>query len=207
MAEVCALDFNSIFDNLLASAIAKVVGVLVTGGGLAWLRARKEKLAGPAIYAVIGIACASFVIFSWTGRSVLSQDTPETTAENIQTNVRQWADDVELGIRKLDDANYKWIVTITLRNGKFVDVGQPAKHSSYLLMRATINLTPDQMQAASSLDKTHADGLLRDILLELARAKVANTVHGPPLTGIEINKAIPITTALTEASFSNRWMT
>jgi hypothetical protein len=91
------LFINFLWEFLLASAFAALI---------AYLKATREKWAGPILYGAAGFALVFFIGFTLTGRSPLSNAQPETMPENIQANIRAWADEFDLFIQKQDVHNF-----------------------------------------------------------------------------------------------------
>ena|ERR1700740_602724 len=118
------MDVSGLLHALLAHWIEDlfIAGVTALFGILKY---RESRWAGVLLYAFVGLASSALIIFAFTGRAVFSFDTPQTTPENIEANVKTWADAFSLGIQKVADPNYSFVYAISLRSGRSVLVGHP----------------------------------------------------------------------------------
>jgi hypothetical protein len=102
--------FGSIlYDLLLAGMVAAL---------LAYLKAKKERLAGPALYGLVGFTMVMVIAIALTGHALLSKETPQTTLENVEANIKTWAETFSLGIQKQTDINFTFIYAISLPSGR-----------------------------------------------------------------------------------------
>lgn len=187
--------FGSVLYELL---LAGVVAAL-----LAYLKAKRESLAGPALYGLAGFTMVMVIAFTIVGHAVWSKQQPETTTENIEANIHAWSDAFGLSITKEQpgpDQVFSYL--IGLHSGRPVYVNQSKARDHYLQLQGTVALSKEHLDRLSKFTKAQQESVEEELKLELARSKIGYGMAGPPLKGVALAKAIPITSSLTEATFA-----
>jgi hypothetical protein len=146
---------------------------------------------------------------------------PETTTENVENNVRKWADSLGVGVTKMSAQglpiqNAYFSLVLTLQNGNPLWVYRTKEKPGYLQIMCPITLAPEHLAILDKLTKDQADVVTQEVLLELARSNFGYqmmTSLGPPAGGsaktpptilqqtIILIKSVPIGNGLTEATF------
>src|SRR5690242_7580904 len=88
-----------IYEALLAGGVGVLIGVL---------KAKREKWAGPALYGFAAFVLCFVLGFTLLGHGPLSKESPQTTSQNVEANIRAWADDFNLSIKKMEAANVEF---------------------------------------------------------------------------------------------------
>jgi hypothetical protein len=195
------MDLNPIVQGILTNWFSDLL-ILVGGAALAVLRKKNSPWAGVAAYFLIGCACMSVIVFTFVGHAILAKETPQTTAENIEPNIRAWSDQFSLGIQKQADDNFDFAYAISLHSGRTVLVGRPKVRDRYLQFQGNVTLAPEHEAAVQKLSLSQQQRLADEINLEMARNKIGFAFIGPPFKGIRVSKGVPITSNLTEDSFA-----
>jgi len=132
--------------------------------------------------------------------------TPEPiTTENIESHLRDWVDALGLSIKKdTPDAstNVYFEYTVTLHDGIPIDVIRPKDRSHYLALQTAITVSPEHKAVMATWSVDESTRLADELLLELARGKVAYQIVGMPFDSIRIMKSLPISSDLSEDTFA-----
>src|SRR5579863_1846234 len=125
------MDWNWLWQGLVANAVYAVL--LILGGiVLAVLKKTRPNWAGPALYGLSGCALVAVLIFTVTGHAVFSRQQPETTPQNVEQNLRAWADSFQLGVTKMPpQTDVDFGLAISLKSGNPVEIRQLKQIPSY----------------------------------------------------------------------------
>ena len=93
---------NTVLLGFFGNALYDLLGATLVGALIGYLKKRKPDLAGAVLYFLAGFAAVMVVAFVLVGRPLLSKEQPQTTPENIEGNVKAWADTFNIGIQKRD---------------------------------------------------------------------------------------------------------
>jgi hypothetical protein len=189
--------WQGVATNLISAGVIAVLGI-----ALGIIKVKWPSVGNPALYAVVSMALLSVIYFAFTGRGVLSREAPKTTPKNVETNIRTWLDAFGLSVKKESDPLFIFLYTITLRNDTPIAVGRPKDTDHYLVFRADLSLSPEHVTMVNQLDQEHSAMMIRELNLELARAKIGYALIGPPLKLIRMVKQVPITSTLNEHVFA-----
>jgi hypothetical protein len=198
------MDLDGLVQGVVSNAVWWTV-VLVGGAVLAVLRAKWPRYAGPVLYGLLGIASLAIIGFAILGHSLLSREQPQTTPENVEANIRAWADSFVVGVTKAPVKEAHFALVITLHNGNPVVVARTKDRPNWLALQSTLTLSPEHQAAMAKLSKAQADTVVEELTLELARSKMGYELSGPPpLQSITLSRAVPITSNLTEDAFAGQ---
>ena len=181
-----------VWDLVLASLVAAVI---------TYLRKTQSTWATPLLYFVLSFMGVFVIAFTLTGKALLLRERPQTTPENVESNIKAWADKFSLGIQKGTDNKFSFVYSIALPSGRMVLVGRPKEREGYLQFQGNMQLSPEHEAAVKKISSAQQVRISDEISLELARSKIGWAVVGAPFKGIVVSKAIPITSNLTEDSF------
>jgi len=126
---------------------------------------------------------------------------PKVTTENIESKVREWVDAFGWSTKKISDDSFYFGFEIRLKNNFPLALVRPRDHAQYLTLLATVAVDPEQKQIWEQLSPADQNTFRRELSLELAKAKIGNIANLP--NTITIEKLMPITETLTEASLVN----
>jgi hypothetical protein len=88
---------QGIFAHLLYDLLLAVgVGALIT-----YLKSTQSRWANPALYGLSAFAAVLVISYVFVGHALLSKEEPQTTGENVEKNIRAWADVFQLGVTRL----------------------------------------------------------------------------------------------------------
>lgn len=128
------------------------------------------------------------------------------TSENIESRVREWALSFGYGVTPVTEAALKkeveesiFGVTITSPNKGNVQVRTLKRLPSYMVLSASIGLDGEHKKQWDGLSKAAQLKITEQVILDLARAKVAHVVSLPQV--IYIDKRVPIYRNLNAAEF------
>jgi hypothetical protein len=211
-----------LLQNLVSAFLWEILLLVGVGTILGVLKAKWPNLAAKVLYGVIGATCVAVILFTFTGHSILAHQQSPTTPENIEANVRKWADSLGLGITRLPQSipgqEIYFGVTVTLGNGNQLTVFRNKDKSGYLQIQCPLVLAPEHLAILNKLTKDEASSATQEVLLELARTKVGfqiMTASGQPIIpsgaltaqpivlqqAIVLMEGVPIAD-LTEATFA-----
>lgn len=195
------MDWNAFVQGLLTNWLSDAI---VVGGGivLAILKKRGSRWAGTIAYGFAGSAFLAIIVYAFTGHALLSRETPHTTPENIESNIRAWADKFSLGIQKETDDKYKFVYFVSLPSGRGVFVGPPKDREGYLQFQGNMTLAPEHIAYLKTMTPAQLERMQDEITIEMARAKIGFGVM-VPFKGIFVTKTVPITSNLTADSFTS----
>jgi hypothetical protein len=187
-----------LYETLLAGGVAALI---------VFLKARKEKWAGPVMYGLSAFALVFVIGFTMTGHSPLSRQSTETTSENIESHIRTWADHFGLGVTRKDpptDPPSEFLYLITTPNNRSILIGRIKKTANYVTVEAVCSPTQSQLDSISKLNPEQREQIKQQVILELSNLRIQfNLSQGTPtpLTRITLTTVIPITADFTEATF------
>ena len=94
------------------------------------------------------------ILFTLTGRGLFSGHAPDFTPDNVEENIRKWADNAGLGTAKMPEApNVYFGVILTLNSGNQLTVYRGKEKSGFLQLQSPLVLSPEHLQILSSLTK------------------------------------------------------
>ena len=144
-----------------------------------------------------------FMVGNWIPY-FLSRAEAQTSTENIEANVNNWSEDLGLSVQKQHpspDLNFLYVVT--LNNKTPVLVSRAKEKPQFLQLQITLTLAPEHEAALEKLSTEQIQHVADQVVLEAARTHVGYAmVKGPP-RGIILDKGVPITSGLNEATFAS----
>ncbi|HEY6764222.1 MAG TPA: DUF2299 family protein [Candidatus Sulfotelmatobacter sp.] len=174
-------------DWLVQSLTSRVVWevILLIGGGsiLGIVKAKWPRLAPYFLYGFAGATCVAIILFTLTGHAILSKSQPETTTENIEENIRKWADEAGIGVTKVPAQDSYFGYVLRLNSGNPVSVYRPRQAPGFLQIQAGLALAPEHMAMLNKLSKPQADEAIEEITMELNRDRIGyvmQTSGAPP---------------------------
>ena len=182
--------------------------VLASGVTIAWLRHKNVSWLPVLFYGFAGCVLMSVMIYTFLGRAILSRQQPETTSENVEKNIRAWADAFQLGVTKLQpDPNGDFGLAIALKGGNSLEIHKLKQSPAYLQIQSQLVLSPEHQKTLAKLTEEQSAFVTEELSLELARSKIGFTIVGPPVQGepqiqlVVLMKGVPIS-GLTESTFA-----
>jgi hypothetical protein len=169
---------------------------------IAYIAKKKAEWAAPALYFVITACCIFVIQYTLIGKPLLSHEQPQTTTENIESNIKVWADKFSLGIQKEKDDRFSFAYIISLPSGRLALVGCLKEREGYLQFQGKTTVTPEQEVILKKFSPSQIEHLTDEISIEMARSRINWwAVNESFEKGIIVAKAIPITSNLTEDVF------
>ena len=99
------------------------------------------------MYGLAGMACVGIVWFTVTGRALLSKEQPQTTIDNVEANIRAWADSFSYTITKENPSpNQYFLYLIVLHSGGVVFVSRNKDKGRYLKFQGNIALAKNEQE-------------------------------------------------------------
>jgi hypothetical protein len=182
---------------LIIGGIASLVIILgFFGVDAGSLRKAMPEMNAQTVWASIGlIASLSLVavgLFQKFRRS-------KVTIGNVESKVREWFDAFGWGTKRLPaDTSFHFGFEIRLKNNIPLTVFRLKEHEQYLTLVAAVEVGPEHRSLFEKLSKSDQVAVSREVQIELARAKVGSVIDLP--NRVTVEKLIPITDSLTEAS-------
>jgi hypothetical protein len=123
---------------------------------------------------------------------------PRVTTKNVESKVREWVDSFGWSTKKVSDPSWYFGFEIRLKNDIPLALVRLKEYGQYLTLAAKVETGPIHKPLFEKLSKADQEEFSRELRLELARAKIGSGVKLP--NEVTIEKLIPITDSLTEAS-------
>jgi hypothetical protein len=200
------MDWNWIWQNLASAFLWELV--LIIGGGalLGYIRAKWPHVASPVMFGVVAAACLGVLSFVFTGHSVLSKEAPQTTPQNVEENVKAWADHWGLAMQTQPQPTNppsRFTLLIRLPNDDPVVISQLTANNRYLQIQGTISSGLDLLALSKNLSKDQHIRVQFELMQELALARTVYRLNmaGDDITGVTLTETVPITPRLTEDEF------
>ena len=129
-----------------------------------------------------------------------SETEAQTTPQNVEARVREWLDSFKIGSQREDDPNAHFVI-IAAVNGQRIAVIRPRQNDRYLQLRGGVFVSEEHGAALAKLPKSAAESVTRELVVEMARFKIAFTAIGMPVREINLFRVVPIYAGLTEGEF------
>lgn len=181
-----------LWQNLFSTLVWEIL--LVIGGAtvLGYLKRNAPDQAPTIAYSVFGATCVAILLFTFTGRGLLSRRPPEVTAENLEENIRKWAENNGLSIAKVSstvtgqNVYFGFVITLPSRNQIMVFRGK--EKSTFIQMQSPLVLSQEHLTMLNKLSKEQADDAIEEVTLEMNRARIGfimamQTALIPPMIG------------------------
>lgn len=206
-----------IWKNLFTNLVFEVF--LVLGGAAAFAYAKRKipEHAATIAYGALGAICASILIFTFTGRAIFSSRPPApVTQDNIEENVKVWAEHLGMNIGPVDEPNSYFAHMLSLPNsGQQVEVFRSVKEKpGYLQFKALINVAAEHQQAFSKMPQALVDRISERLSLNLGQANLGCSVaevmtvneqeHKTIIAGIFLQRGVAIAN-MNETVFSDTY--
>jgi len=197
------MGWKSFFQGLAANIVSAIL-ILGAGAVLTILQATHSRWAEPTLYGMAGICLMAIIIFAFTGRPILSKKQPQTTVENVESNIRAWLDYFGLGVQKRVEPEAHFAFLVTCRSGIGLFVARPKARDHYVVFGSNIELAAEHRDVLAHLPKEKSGRILEEIALELAKTGVGYNLEIQPdgtLTKISLQRTVPITSGLNQDTF------
>jgi len=178
--------------------------VLAAGGVFAWLRHRNVSWLSVLFYGFAGCTLMSVLVYTLLGRAIVSREQPHTTPENVETNIKAWADRFSLAIQKQKDDKFSFVYSIGLPSGRTVLVGRAIEKNreGYLQFQGTVVLGQEHEAELKKLSPSQLEEVMDRINLELSHGRFGFTfIQSPTSKAIVVSKMAPISASLDESTF------
>jgi hypothetical protein len=195
-----AIEWKELRGHLLGHAVWTVIALAV-GTGLTFLKVYWPNIASPVLYGLAGITCFAVISFTITGRALLSKQQPQTTPENVETNMRAWIDNFGLASQKQTNNAAHFIFTVTMNNGNPVGIFRPKVRDRYVSFQSQITVAPEHQAQLDAMSRPQQEKVTKEITLEFVRANLGYVIDGTPIRNMTIIKSALISAALTEDVF------
>jgi hypothetical protein len=128
------MDLQGLWQNLASEFIAWLL--LPSAGGsavvVALLRYKNPRLAAVVLYGLASGALVAVIWFAFIAIVILSKQQPQTTLENVETNIKTWIDTLSLTSKKELDRESHFSYNVTLPNNITVSVNRTKMWDRYI---------------------------------------------------------------------------
>jgi len=170
------MDWSSLGHNLLANGIW---ALLVIGGGLVlgYLRAKHADKVPIALYAILGASRVSILIFTFTGRGLFTTKPPALTPENIEENVKLWAEHLGMNIGPATESDTYFAHMLSIPNtAQPVEVFRSVKEKpGYLQFKAVVTVSREHQMVFSKMSQDAVTRIGEQLSLDIGRANLGCT--------------------------------
>jgi len=203
-----------LWQNLFSAFVAELLLVI---GGAALLGYMKKKLPehAPTIaYVLFGATCAAILLFTFTGRPIFSKAAREITPDNVEENVKLWAEHLGMNIGPANEPDTYFAHTLSLPTlPQPVVIFRSIKEKpGYLQFKAVVNVSPEHQMAFSKMTQDEVNRIGQQLALDIGRANlqcafgeifaVSDQEHKTILAGAFLQRGVPIE-SLNEVYFSD----
>jgi hypothetical protein len=209
------MDWNWLWQGIVSNWVAALA---IVGGGLliTYLKTKGSKWANGLLYGVGGATCIAVLLFALKGRAVFSKEKPEVTGENIEANMKVWADEYGLGVTRAPSPppDSFFAYGVTLANSNQLLIFRSKAKPKQLQLQVIMSFSQEHQTTFAKLSKEQSANFMQEIVLELARAKIGYTISTAipivqgtqvspfsPQMQITIMKTLPLSGTLDEDMF------
>jgi hypothetical protein len=188
----------SILQNIFANWIYDVLFLAGGGALLGYLKAKKLDFTPIVLYVMAGVTCVAIVLFTLTGRPLLSRPLQQSTPDNVEANIKAWSDDLGFAVAKAQAVppGASFALLVTLASGNPIVVARINQMPNYVQLSCGLVLSPEHHAAMAKLSKGQADAVKQEVILELALSRMGYTTMeqqgNSQLQSIVLSKSIPI---------------
>lgn len=184
------------------TSILGALFMIACGALFALLKRRGSQWLGVALHGLIGCTLAAVCLFAFASFTALPQRTLLVTPENAETTLRAWLDSFGLSVKRESDPESHFALVVTLSNSTQVAITRPKRQQSYVMFQSLLAVSREHEAMLTRLSEDARDEVLRELVLELARARIGNVLQGPELLkSVRVVRSVPIT-SLSEESLA-----
>jgi hypothetical protein len=163
-----------------------VIGTLLVMGGaalLTWWRQKRPRLGAIARYWLNMVATLLVIIFVSTGFVPFAKHKPESTLDNIESNMKLWCEKLGFGFVKEsaraagETSTFAYDVTI---NKEVVRVNHDTQGPEYLNFTSNVQFPPEYEAQIKTFSNDELQDVMDEIGLELGRVQVMSLIGGWP---------------------------
>src|SRR5690348_10610237 len=200
-------------QNLISSVVFAFLTVLA-GVVVTILKRYKEKWASPVLYGLGAAAFAALTLFvlMFALPAVIQKPPTPVTPQNIEENIKTWADDLGIGLERQSPQGDLYPDYIArLQGGNPVRIFRAKDKPNYLQFSATLTFTAEHSAILSSMSRDQVSQFVEGLTLDLGRSSFGNLAftgattidaHGNPIpSAVATINGVPIST-LTENAFA-----
>lgn len=193
-----------IWQNLISTAVWEIVLVLGGAAAFGYVKKKIPEQAPTLAYAVLGATCVAIILFTLTGRAILSKQPTEVTVDNIEDGIKLWAEHLGMNIGPASEpaANYFAHMVSLPNNAQAVEVFRAKEKPGYLQFRAIVSISPENQSAFSKMSQSEVNHIVDGLNLEISRANLGCTtvmvtavnerLHKTILAGVALQRGVPI---------------
>ena len=195
------MNFNWAWQGILSNWLYDLI-VPACGGLMILARARQWRYSSPVLYGLATAALMAAILYTVGAHHILVEDqASKTNPQNVQERVRLWIDNFGLTNQSIPDPQAYFRYMVTLANGNQLVIGRYRAKEQYLVIDSAIRATEPEKEFLKKLPKNRVDRLQAEMIEEAARAKIGFQNLTVPYENANLEKRVPITSDLTEASF------
>jgi hypothetical protein len=159
------------WQGLLTNGIYALV---IVGGGFVfgYLRAKHSDKVPAALFGLAGATCFAILIFTFTGRPIFSTTPKETTPDNLEKNIKIWAEHLGMTIGPAIEPDSYFAYTLSNPDGVPMEVFRGKDKSGFLQFKAVIAVSPEHQAIFAKLSEAQISRLVEQLNLEVARSNV-----------------------------------
>jgi hypothetical protein len=204
--------------GLVQSIFARFIWELLlatgVGGLIAGLKVKKEKWAGPVLYGLTAFVLIFVLGFVLTGQAPLHGQPQEVSAENVEDNIKIWADHLAMSLERQPPSEPNFFSYLgRVHQGDPIEIFRAKEKPAYIQLKGALSsLSAEHRAAFAKLSEHDATNFLNQLNLDLTRLKmtvalgvVYDVAKRQPIDfSVAIQKAVPISN-LNEGSFAEQF--
>jgi hypothetical protein len=190
-----------LWQFLASQALWEILLMIGVGALIARAKSKWPTIAPSILYGVAGATLVGVILFTLTGRGILTPPPQKITPENVEENIRTWVNEVGLSVKVLADTQSPpgSIFTVEARfdNGDPVYITRLKSQDVWLVIHSTLTVSSPHADMLGKLTPEKANEISNELNLEMARTHVSYT-YDSPLKVIHVEKRILLTSATRE---------
>lgn len=196
--------------------LTSVVATLLLGGIptlLTWVKKKWPQHGELVRYWLTTAAALAILLYATTGYVLFAKHEVAVTPDNIEDNVKLWAEHLSMNIGPANEPDSYFAHTLSLpTNVQPVEVFRAKEKPGYLQMKAVINVSKENQIAFTKMPQSQVNRIMDELDLDVGRANLGCTFgrvwavddlhHTTIIGGAYLQRAVPIKN-LNEYSFAD----
>jgi len=203
------------WEHIFSGLVLELILVLFGAAFFGYIKRKIPEHAATLAYMLFGGTCVAILIFTFTGRAILSKTPPDPiTTENIEENMKQWAAHMGMNIGPANEPNSYFAYQLSLPSAPNspVIVFRGQEKPGYLQFKAAISVAPEHQAAFAKMSQSQVDHIMEQITLGIGQANLGCTfaeitavnpqLHKTIMAGAILQRGVPIQN-LSESYFTD----
>ncbi len=163
-----------LWQNLFSTFMAELLLVIGGAAVLGYVKKKLPEHAPTIAYVAFGATCVAILLFTFTGRPIFSKAPREVTSENVEENVKLWAEHLGMNIGPANepDTYFAHILSLPTFPQPVVVFRSMKEKPAYLQFKAVINVSPEHQMVFSKMSQDGINRVGQQLALDIGRANL-----------------------------------